>query len=80
MRLFLATGPYYIILLFHLHTTSRVCNIIASGLTVPRSRIVMNLDFRWPGYHWVLWPEPAVGPCLVDVPQMAKERLLSQTQ
>jgi hypothetical protein len=38
MRLFLATGPYYIILLFHLHTTSRVCNIIASGLTVPRSR------------------------------------------
>jgi hypothetical protein len=34
MRLSLTTGPYYMILLFHLHTTSRVCNMIATDLAM----------------------------------------------
>lgn len=70
MRLFHATGPYYIILLFHLQTTSRVCNIFASGLTVSLGAgIVMEPRFQTVGISLGTLARTCCRSLLIDVSQ-----------
>lgn len=80
MRPLLATGPYYMILPFHLHTTSRVCNIIAAGLTMPRSWICPGSRLQMARISLGTLARTCCRPLFGRYVPQWPERLLSQTQ